>query len=512
VPAIKELAVHVVRLSIVATMALATCGLAVTPSASRAADDLGSVTSSGGTGAIYYNGITVGPDGALWFTNFAHNSIGRITTSGTISTYAGIGVDNPAGITTGPDGALWFTNAGNGADRGTDHGSIGRITTTGEVTNYTYSGPGAGIAQPTSITAGPDRALWFTNTGNGSIGRITTSGKITIYAPASLYASSTPYSITVGPDGALWFTNAWSKSIGRITTSGKVTLFNSNGISSPEGITAGPDGALWFTNDYHKSIGRITTSGKVSIYTSADIDDPDGITVGSDGALWWANFVGNSIGRITMGGKITIYPDSGIGGPLSIVSGPDGALWFTNVGYLPTNDLGVIGRISASGELTIYTGTGTTATEAAAIAWAEKLIGSQLGAPGQEYWYGCLAFALNAYQIGAGVPIRSWIKTQIGASTYPSDVWGHFTHGTTGAGNDPPVGALVFWDSTGGGNATIARDDSHVAISLGGGLLVSTNVDQSNISGYNGIHKETMTQFAENSWNIYKGWWLPDAP
>ena len=71
-------------------------------------------------------------------------------------------IDGPDGITAGPDGALWFTNGGND--------SIGRITTAGEVTNYT----GDGIYAPDGIAAGPDGALWFTNYGNNSIGRITT--------------------------------------------------------------------------------------------------------------------------------------------------------------------------------------------------------------------------------------------------------------------------------------------------------------------------------------------------
>ena len=66
-------------------------------------------------------------------------------------TTPGPGIDDPVGIAAGPDGALWFTNYGNN--------SIGRITTTGAVTNYT----GTGISLPFGITAGPDGALWFTN-------------------------------------------------------------------------------------------------------------------------------------------------------------------------------------------------------------------------------------------------------------------------------------------------------------------------------------------------------------
>lgn len=43
----------------------------------------------------------------------------------------------------------------------------------------TYSDPS--ISGPNGITAGPDGALWFTNSANNSIGRITTGGRVTNY-------------------------------------------------------------------------------------------------------------------------------------------------------------------------------------------------------------------------------------------------------------------------------------------------------------------------------------------
>src|SRR5690349_15735897 len=114
-------------------------------------------------------GITAGPDGALWFTNQGNNSIGRITTGGNVTKFTGNGISGPDGITAGPDGALWFTNYNNN--------SIGRITTGGNVTNFTHSG----IDGPQQITAGPDKALWFTDYDNSPIGRITTGGNVTIF-------------------------------------------------------------------------------------------------------------------------------------------------------------------------------------------------------------------------------------------------------------------------------------------------------------------------------------------
>ena len=54
--------------------------------------------------------MTAGPDGALWFTEWTGNKLGRITTAGLITEYnLPTPLSFPWSITVGPDGALWFT-------------------------------------------------------------------------------------------------------------------------------------------------------------------------------------------------------------------------------------------------------------------------------------------------------------------------------------------------------------------------------------------------------------------
>ncbi len=139
-----------------------------------------------------------------------------------------------------------------------------------------------------------------------------------------------PEGITAGPDGALWFTESQGNQIGRLTTSGQVSDFplppriTTSGhvrefyvpavVSTPWGITAGPDGALWFTEYEANSIGRITTSGHVrEVYVTKPSDSPTnalprGITTGPDRALWFAEYGGNAIGRITTSGQLHDFP------------------------------------------------------------------------------------------------------------------------------------------------------------------------------------------------------------
>ena len=106
-------------------------------------------------------GITAGPDGNLWFTEFNGNKIGRITTAGVVTEFAVPTADSgPVGITAGPDGNLWFTEERN---------NIGRITTAGAITEFAV--PTAN-SEPFGITAGPDGNLWFTEEGGNNIGQL----------------------------------------------------------------------------------------------------------------------------------------------------------------------------------------------------------------------------------------------------------------------------------------------------------------------------------------------------
>lgn len=285
--------------------------------------------------------LTLGPDGAIWAADTADQDYGpnivvRIANSGKRTrriVYTGgtsQGADL-ADMTAGPDGALWMTDSYNVA--------IARMTLKGALKTWSLK---VGTF-PWGIATGPDGALWFTEDGNGLgavIGRITTSGAITTYSQGLSSGIRCAY-ITPGPDGALWFTESIGDRIGRITVTGKITEF-SKGITTgaaPLGIVAGPDGALWFTESGGGRIGRITTSGKVTEFAQGITsgERPENIAVGPDSALWFTEYKdqssyrisGSKIGRIGTTGAITEF--SGFNrrsGPTNIVLGSDGNLWF----------------------------------------------------------------------------------------------------------------------------------------------------------------------------------------
>jgi len=272
--------------------------------------------------------IVAGPDGALWFTEEYSQcnsqgctfigKIGRITTAGTITEYAiPTPIAEPNGITVGPDGALWFTEG--------YANKIGRITAAGTITEFSIP---TSNASPSGIAAGPDGALWFIEDEANQIGRITTAGTVTEFlSPTPGFLSD----IAAGPDGALWFTESAGK-IGRITTAGTISEFQVPSGGRPNQITKGPDGALWFT-EFANLVGRITTNGAVTEFPVPSLGyGPQYIGAGPDGALLFTqgNYQSDGIvGRITTSGVVTQYPVPTFGSvPQGIVQGPDGAIWF----------------------------------------------------------------------------------------------------------------------------------------------------------------------------------------
>src|SRR5204863_8535855 len=104
------------------------------------------------------------------FTRADGTAIGRITPDGVVRRFKLPTADShPYGITVGPDGNLWFT------ERIAD--AIGVMDTKGHLLHeYPVPTPNA---QPWDIALGGDGALWFTEENVDAIGRVTFDDSIT---------------------------------------------------------------------------------------------------------------------------------------------------------------------------------------------------------------------------------------------------------------------------------------------------------------------------------------------
>lgn len=284
------------------------------------------------------SGITRGPDGNLWFSEFGGQMIGRITPAGSMTEYPVSG--NPTAVVTGGDGDVWFLES--------DVQKIGKVDpATGIVAEFAVPSLFYPQGDFQGLTLGPDGNVYFADSVYSIIGRITPGGVTTeVSVPGG------PLDITTGADGNLWFGERTSQSIGRISTAfTNLAQFPlpppGNGAQSRRafGLTAGPDGNVWYTDIFANKVGFVTPSGVFTEffvpYSGAAVA---GITAGPDGNMWFTERFGNRVGRVTPSGVISeIHLPQALSFPEGITSGPDGALWFAenNLGFP-----GSIGRVA----------------------------------------------------------------------------------------------------------------------------------------------------------------------
>lgn len=210
--------------------------------------------SCGGYGCIPTSNpfdIVSGPDGNLWFSEPGGEfpggdfpgRLGRITTAGVFTVVRLPGgpaegtAQSPSGITVGADGALWFTDP--------ETNSIGRSTTQFGITEFKLP-----HGSPVDITTGADGALWLIAS-PGILLRMSTTGLVTAERaiPAGLNGLSLTEIVT-GPGRTLWFCgydlNLSGGVLWRATLGMQITRRNLPTYVEDDGISPGP-GGIWLT-------------------------------------------------------------------------------------------------------------------------------------------------------------------------------------------------------------------------------------------------------------------------
>ena len=150
----------------------------------------------------------------------------------------------PLGLTLGSDGALWFTER--------SAAQIGRMTLDGDFREWPLD-PGA---FPNRIVTGPDGAVWFTELFGGKIGRMSPNGTLTEYP-----IDGGPVGITVGRDGQLYVALDFARQVGRVNLHGTVTgTWDLPGAVAPLQIATGRGHDLWVTDSSANTVFRLTAT------------------------------------------------------------------------------------------------------------------------------------------------------------------------------------------------------------------------------------------------------------
>jgi streptogramin lyase len=242
----------------------------------------------------------------------------------------------PFGIVMGPDKDLWFTDSGSG--------EVGKLTSSGALTEYETK---ANTDELEGIASGPDGNLWLVEHGARGVDHVTTGGVFTKYLLTR--ASTGNVGIAVGSDANLWFTESKPGYIGKINTADEVLgEYVLPSGSTPYGIAAGPDNNLWFTDYGTSKIGKITTSGTITEYALPSGSEPWGIAAGPEKDLWFTDYGTNKVGKITTSGAITEYALPAGSLPRGITAGTEG----TGTVWVADSGTSKIAEVTSTGSVT----------------------------------------------------------------------------------------------------------------------------------------------------------------
>ena len=207
--------------------------------------------------------ITSGPHGHLWFTDQRADAqhqvfIGEMSIDGTLVEHpirGGNSADQavsprPDGIAVGPEGDVWFTDDGMNE---AGENLVGRINAAGDSEEFPIPTVGA---EPAAIALGADGEMWFTEPGKSKIGRVDpATGEVAEFPVPTVTGALK--GLVLGPEGKLWFAERDSSSgFGEISSSGEVRSFHPSfeppesydEPTGPMSLVMGSDGYIWFTD------------------------------------------------------------------------------------------------------------------------------------------------------------------------------------------------------------------------------------------------------------------------
>ncbi len=241
----------------------------------------------------------------------------------------------PFDVAPGPGGAVWFTEF--------DGDKIGRISADGAIREFRVPTPNA---DPYQLTAGPDGAMWFTEYNTAKLGRVDASGHVREISLGRWSAGG--LGITASPGGPLWVADP-AGVVDRIARAGKVSRTPAVEDGVPFAI-ARAGRSVWFSEftgyfEHGRWIARLDQAGQAHALVLSDQNsDVDALAPGPSGTLWFTDYGSNRVGVIWPNGQRRSFADpSPYGGLNDITLGADSAMWYTE-------QSGIIGRVTSSGE------------------------------------------------------------------------------------------------------------------------------------------------------------------
>lgn len=241
----------------------------------------------------------------------------------------------PRGMALDNSGNLWFTQyAGN---------SIVKMSPDGEML-MTITLPNAD-SQPREIISDASGDLWFVEEAGGRIGHLPSSATSVDDLTECATPSITPYDLAFDNRGMLWVVERLahrlaifdpSKSCADGWTEIGLSASGATAVSLPTRIILGQDGRMWFTEGKitdPSHIAAIDTAGNITEYTLPGAVRPYAILADSNGYIWVSTQTDHKLVKMDTGGNILASIDLAPTADVrSLVEGADGNIWYADFG------------------------------------------------------------------------------------------------------------------------------------------------------------------------------------
>ncbi len=321
-------------------------------------------TDGAGTGARFSSiyGITVGPSGDVFVSDYDNHTIRRVTPAGVVTTFAGApgqsGTSdgtggaarfrNPVGLAFDADGNLFVVDRGNRTIRKITSAAV--VSTFAGLAGVGGTADGAGTNARfnalSSLTMDAAGTLYVTDSSNANVRKISPAGDVTTLAGLAGSTGSTngtgtgalfylPNGIAVDGSGNVFVADTGNETIRRITAAGAVTTFagstsgigNADGTGSsakffrPYGLCTDSRGNLYVADAENESVRKITSAGVVTTVagsggsfgavdgtgTAARFNFPAAIALDHTGNVFVTDSVNATVRKISPAGVTTIF-------------------------------------------------------------------------------------------------------------------------------------------------------------------------------------------------------------
>jgi virginiamycin B lyase len=278
-------------------------------------------------------GIAMSPDGAVWFTLEASDTIGILRNGRIEKLSKGVDSVEPLGLAVDAGGGAWYTEA--------PKQRISRVSPDGTITSFGLSTP---VARLGRLAIGPGGDVWFAETSLVSITHLK-DGRLTRHILGSFVPATpmdaAPFGVAVASDGTVWATLQNANKLLRIAPTGEKTAFDVPTRASGLGdVAVGAGGAVWFLEIAANKIGRFAGGRFEEFPVPTARAGLTALAVAPDGDAWFTELRGHRLGRVHAGAITEFVLPRADARPFGITVDAGNNVWYTDLS-------GWLGRLDA---------------------------------------------------------------------------------------------------------------------------------------------------------------------